>query len=840
MIVSSTEKASIIVVEDETIVALDIKRRLEKLGYRIIGLASTADQCLGLVEKTKPNLVLMDISLTGSMDGIEAAEILHKRFLIPVIFLTANSDKSTLQRASLAEAYGYILKPFSERELASTIEMALYRNGMEQKLRESENRLRAIFEAASDGLFLISQDGEILDVNPAGCNMFGYERSELLHASVRKMAFELLDQSMPAMRSDLNGDGLHEYQMRHKDGSTVWVEMTLSKVEGGVNSPVIGIVRDITRRKEAELQLRKSEERYSLALRGANDGLWDLDLKTESMYFSPRWKEMLGYAEEDIEDTMSAWLSLIYVEDLDLFEIQLSNHLSGRTLQFEVEHRMRTKNDNYRWVQTRGLALRDEQGNVYRMSGSQTDVTERKLAERQLLHDAFHDELTGLPNRALFSDRLGRALERVQRNSGRQFAVIFMDLDRFKIVNDSLGHQAGDQLLVQLSRRLSNVLRSMDTLARLSGDEFVVLLEEITELPEVISVVERIQEELKHSYILNNQTVFISASMGIVADVHMYHKPEDVLRDADIAMYRAKMEGKNRYVVFDDQLRSQALTRLELEADLRGALERNELVICYQPILDLNTYRLTGFEALLRWEHPKRGEIMPINFITLAEETGLILQIGWWVLDEACQKLKGWQNLLQCEPPLSMSVNLSGRQLVHPDLQNQITRILAQNQVDPHNLKLEITETQLVENSSVTIRAMGFLRNLGIQLLIDDFGMGFSSLGYVQHFPIDTIKIDRSFIHQIDAENQYPEVAHMIINLAHELGMGTIAEGIETEEQLEQLKMLNCAHGQGFLFSKALDHEHVQKLLNLLANSNNSLRQILESFSSENGSILRD
>jgi diguanylate cyclase (GGDEF)-like protein len=447
------------------------------------------------------------------------------------------------------------------------------------------------------------------------------------------------------------------------------------------------------------------------------------------------------------------------------------------------------------------------------MSGSQSDVTERKLVEQQLLHDALHDGLTGLPNRALFLDRLDRTIARARRNGNYSFSVLFLDLDRFKIVNDSLGHHLGDSLLTAFGMRLLKLLRSSDTLARLGGDEFVILLDELGNVSDAVLIAEKIQEDLKQPFNLNDQSVYISASIGVVTDTSGYEKPEDILRDADIAMYRAKADGKARHALFDPKLRERAITRLELEGDLRQALNNQEFTVLYQPILLLETGKISGFEALLRWYHPARGSISPVDFIPVAEETGLILPIGRWVLKEACNQLRTWQGRFPSDPPLTMSVNISGRQFVQPTILEQIQQILDETKLDPRTLKLEITESLLMENTEAVRATLTRLRQMGIQVLIDDFGTGYSSLGYVQQFPIDTIKIDRIFVNQMSVKNSQLDLVGTIVELAHKFGMNTIAEGVETEEQLNLLKKLDCKFGQGWLFSKALSIDKVESLL---------------------------
>jgi diguanylate cyclase (GGDEF)-like protein/PAS domain S-box-containing protein len=685
-------KANILVVEDESIVALDIKQRLEVMGYKVVAIVNSGEQAIQKSERLNPDLVLMDVKLKGKMDGIEAAAIIRANLHLPIIFLTAFADESSLHRASVTESFGYILKPFEERELSINIEMALYKHKMENQLRESE-------------------------------------------------------------------------------------------------------------------------ERYSLAARGVNDGLWDWNLKTGVVYYSPRWKEMLDFHENEIGTDIEEWRRLIHPEDRDRFELDLANHLAGLTPHFKNESRLSTSKNELRWMLTRGVAVYNQEGVPYRMAGSQSDVTERKLAEQQLLHDAFHDALTNLPNRTLFLDRLERTMERKRRNDQVAYSVLFLDLDRFKVINDSLGHQQGDRLLVEFAERTSHILRSSDTLARLGGDEFVILLEELKDSAETERIAERILDDLKLPFQLNDQPVFITASIGIVAGSSDYLRPEDILRDADIAMYRAKADGKARHALFDPVMRERAVTRLELEGDLRLALSRGEFSVFYQPILSLETGRVTGFEALLRWFHPVRGSIPPMEFIAVAEEIGLIMPIGRWVLSKACHQLRQWQLQFPYNPSLTMSVNISGRQLSHPAFLEQVQQILQEANFDPQTLKLEITESLLMVNSEDILSTLKRLREMGIQLLIDDFGTGFSNLGYVPQFPINTIKIDKLFVNQMGANGKNSEIAHTIVQLANDWGFGTIAEGIETSEQLDQLKSMDCESGQGWLFSKAVSSDQIEAYL---------------------------
>ncbi len=466
------------------------------------------------------------------------------------------------------------------------------------------------------------------------------------------------------------------------------------------------------------------------------------------------------------------------------------------------------------FTQHRNLVERDRLLEVSRVNDQlQVELTERKRAEQQLAHTALHDPLTDLPNRLLFMDRLRHVIEHARRHKGYMYAVLFLDLDRFKVVNDSLGHNIGDQLLIESARRLTACLRSEDTVARFGGDEFVILLEDIQDASDAIQIAERIQNDLALPYDLGNHKVVIFVSTGIVLGEAGYEQPDDVLRDADIAMYRAKGQGLGRYKIFDSAMLDRVMSRMELENNLQKALEHQEFIVHYQPILDVRTNRIAGFEALVRWQHPIKGLIPPAEFIPTAEETGLIVPIGYWVLDEACRQIGIWQAQFPADPPLTINVNLSTRQYTQPDLIPRITDILQKNKLDAGSLKLELTESLVIEDSESTSLTLSKLRGLGIQVQIDDFGTGYSSLSYLHTLPIDTLKVDRSFISRLGTNTNSSEIVRTILTLAHNLGMKVIAEGVETDEQLSRLKAMDCEYIQGFLFAKPVDNQEAGALL---------------------------
>jgi len=548
--------------------------------------------------------------------------------------------------------------------------------------------------------------------------------------------------------------------------------------------------------------LRESEERYALSARGANDGLWVWDLGADTVYYSDRWKEMLGFTQDEVSDAPQEWFSRVHPDDVGELLASIDAHRHGATASIEHEHRMRCKGGEYRWMLARGVAVRDAAGAATRIAGSQTDITERKVAIDRLTHDAFHDALTGLPNRALFMDRLGRLMERSRRHSGHQFAVLFLDLDRFKVVNDSLGHALGDMLLISVAERLRVALRATDTVARLGGDEFTILLE-IDHLADAVRTAERIQEELRLPFRVGENEIFTTASIGIALSVTRYERPHDVLRDADIAMYRAKSRGRGIHEVFDKTMHDRAVKLLKFETELRRSIERDELRVHYQPIVSLLSAKVVGFEALLRWQ---RGDelVNADEIVPIAEETGLILPIGRWVLRESLRQLAEWQELYPDNESLHMHVNLSAKQFLQPNLLEQIAAALDEAGVDADRLHLEVTESVIIENPEAAAELLEQLRATGVGISLDDFGTGYSSLSSLRQFPFDTLKIDRSFISN-NGDHRNDAIVRTISNLARILGMDVTVEGLESADQVERMRDLGIDYAQGFYFSRPVD-----------------------------------
>jgi diguanylate cyclase (GGDEF)-like protein/PAS domain S-box-containing protein len=564
--------------------------------------------------------------------------------------------------------------------------------------------------------------------------------------------------------------------------------------------------------KHAEQALRESEERYALAARGSNDGLWDWNLVSNTFYFSPRWKAMLGHHEAEIGEDAAELFDRIHPSDKGHVDRAIASHLKGELPHLETEARLRHKNGTYRWMLIRGIMVRDEAGTPLRMAGSQTDITEGKVA----------DPLTGLPNRLLFLDRLLQRIEYRKRHPEELFAVLFLDLDAFKMVNDSLGHLAGDQLLVGVAERLVTLLRRTDTIARLEdgitvarlgGDEFAILLNDLRYPADVVCVAERLMRELSQPFIIDDREIFTTVSIGIAVSNLGYQHPEEFLRDADTAMYRAKSLGKARYEMFDAEMRANVTKRLQLETDLRHAIERREFRNYYQPIISLESGRIVGFEALLRWQHPTRGLVGPNEFIPVAEETGLIRDMGWEVLSQACNQLVEWRKFGPEYADLTMSVNLSVKQFPQPQFAEKVDELLRQLGLPEGSLKLEITESSLMSDPAAAVALLSKLKALGVRLAIDDFGTGYSSLSYLQRFPLDTLKIDRSFTSAMGSGQKEETIIGSIMPLAQKLGMDVVAEGVETEEQLVFLKEVECKYAQGFYFSRPIPAADAGKLL---------------------------
>jgi diguanylate cyclase (GGDEF)-like protein/PAS domain S-box-containing protein len=602
-----------------------------------------------------------------------------------------------------------------------------------------------------------------------------------------------------------------ELKIATRRGPHRWVDVTLAPVEIEGLTWAMATAFDVTDHKLAEDAVRESERRLRDMLETVRLASLLLDSEGNVTFCNDYLLELLGLEQEQILGRN--WFEQCLPPEqreaaLARFREEMaagapSPHQEGTVLTAHGERRLLA------WSST---LLKDLEGRPVGTASLGVDMTEQKRAESKLLHDAMHDALTGLPNRALFMDRLGGAMARSKRRPSYQFAVVFLDVDRFKVVNDSLGHLMGDQLLMEIGRRLEGCLRPGDTVARLGGDEFTVLLDDMADTQVPARVAERIQAALNAPFQVAGREVFVTVSMGIAQNKARYQHPEDFLRDADTAMYHAKATGKARHQEFDTAMHARAMGLLQIENDLRKAVERGELRLYYQPFLSLRTGAIAGFEALVRWQHPQRGLVPPGDFIRVAEETGLILPLGSWVLNEACRQLRAWDAHLPDES-LVMSVNLSGKQFSQPDLRREVSHVLEGTGIVPRRLKLEITESVLMEDPDAAAATLAALRAEGTQVCIDDFGTGYSSLSYLLRFPADTLKIDRSFVNDLSAGTQHWELVRTILALARNLGMDVIAEGVENDDQLTRLEALECDYVQGYHLSRPVDAETAVRLL---------------------------
>jgi len=573
-------------------------------------------------------------------------------------------------------------------------------------------------------------------------------------------------------------------------------------------------------------RLAEREQLFQLITENAADMIAVVDAKGRRLYNSPAYEKILGYTPDELAATSS--IAQVHPEDqARVLQVAQKAHLTGRGER--LEYRIRHKDGSWRVLESTASAIPGRNGEPEGLVIVNRDITDRKGAEALLEHRAFHDGLTNLPNRILFLDRLQRAIWFSQRHKDFRFAVLFIDIDDFKVFNDSLGHTAGDELLIQVARRLSGCLRGTDTvsrgsnpseeyiagdhtLARPGGDEFVVLASELRDPSDAIRMSERIRDRMAVPFAVKGQEIVMTASVGIVFADAGTTNAEDVLRDAEIAMYRAKEVGKARYEVFDNAMQADAVKRLQLETDLRKALECDEFRVHYQPLVSLVNGQIVGFEALSRWERPS-GIVMPSDFISVADETGLILPLNRQLLRESCQQLRHWQFAFPSDPQLTISVNVTAKQFAQPDLSLQIGEILQQAQIDPGLVNLEITEHIAMQDPDQSARVLSELKALGVRLSIDDFGTGYSSLSRLQSFPVDTLKIDRSFVSTMAADPETHEIVRIIVMLAHNLGLRVVAEGIENQQQMDLLKQFGCEMGQGYLFSKPAAAGTIEELL---------------------------
>lgn len=736
--------------------------------------------------------VLADLDL----DRADAAGIAGLRTLCAgaaVIALIGRSDEKLGRAALGAGAQEYLVKgPIEPDLLLRTLRYAVEK----KRIADALLRLEQAVGTMQLGVAITDIAGRIVYTNGAEAAMHGYDVEEMLSMDAR-------DLSPPANWMPLTLEELRDVRVwkrervrLRKDGSSFPVQLMSDVIRDAAGQP-LGIVttcEDISERWEAEEALRESEERYALAARGTNDGLWDWNLRTGRAYFSPRWKTMLGQEEAEVGAGIDEWFGRIHPDDLARVQRKIEDHLQGRTQRFEDEHRMRHKDGSFRWVLSRGFASRSYYGRAYRMAGAQTDVTDRRA----------YDPLTGLPNRALFAERLEDALARHRRRKG-QFAVLFVDLDRFKAVNDTLGHIAGDQLLVQVARRLEGSVRPGDTVSRFAGDEFAVLLERIQTVTDATGVADRIHRALAEPVVLSDREVIPSASVGVALSLTPYERADDVVRDADAAMYRAKQEGGGRWEICDEAMRERVASRARMQQDLRHALERGELAVDYQPVVEPASGELRGFEALLRW----RGLLLPLDFLVASEEAAGIVRIEGWLLREACAQAGRWR--ARYALPFRLAFNVSAAQFLRPELAAEVTAALEAAAFPASALTLEVTEDTLLRDASAVAASFGAINALGVGIVLDGFGSGQASIAALRRFRLRGVKLDPALVTAGDRETS--ALLPALMGIASALSLPLAAAGVETEPQRARVQAMGCTEAQGPHFAKPLDAAAAAELL---------------------------
>ncbi len=674
------------VVEDEVLVARDIKARLERMGYSVAGVAGQGDEAVKMALHLRPDLILMDINLKGEIDGITAALNIRQSYDVPVIFCTAYSNTETFERAKISEPYGYVLKPFDNRELEINIEIALYKHRIEKDLRITKKQLNVTLTNVSDGVIATAESGEVFLVNPPAESLIGIPRRILKGKNIDDIL---------RLKDFETGESIADFKARllNSDKHT-------------------------------------ADHRYNL-------------IRAEG---------------EEIPIEISA--NVLTAEETNI------------------------------------------EGVVYTIR----DISKQVGYEKTIRYNAFYDGLTNLPNRALFLDRLVYSLNRSKRGKNNPFAVLFIDLDEFRLINEGLGHQVGDQVVTMIGQRIGKMLRPEDTLSRFGGDIFVVLLDPVSSVGDVTLVCDRIQASIAEPVLLDNREIRITSTVGIVINNNHYQVPQDLIRDADTAMHRAKAHAKGSYMIFDTEMHRNVLRFMEWKSDIQQAIQDQDFEIHYQPIICTVTGRVVSLEALLRWQHKEHGFVSPAEFVPIAEESGQIVPIGEWVIRTVCKQIKAWQDMGMGD--VKVAVNLSARQF-DTDIAQFITSVIMDTRIPPNSLGLEITEGIAMTNVDKNILMMEKLRNLGLDISIDDFGTGYSSLAYLKRFPIHTLKIDRSFIMDIEKNLDDLAITQAIIAMAQNLRLKVLAEGVETVEQLNILKQAGCDYIQGYYYSQPLRHDDV-------------------------------
>ena len=795
----------IMVVEDERIVALDLRQTLESFGHEVVLVASSGEQAVADAPQLRPDLVLMDIHLDGPMDGTTAARILQEHN-IPVMFLTAFAGQSMLDEAEQSNPYGYLVKPVETRALEAAVRMALARRRAEVAVEKGEERLRLAIDAAELGVWEWDAQAKQFVSEGRFERIFGCRPDSLDDAQSGFLA--RFDPAFrPGIAQALTETGAVRTRAKLAEapitGDNGWVDLHARVIPGpdGDLERTIGVIRDVTAEREQQEHLRRA----AVVFTSTAEGMAILDTERRIVSVNPAFESLTGYTEAEVVGL-----------DPDGF-------LYARRREDNLEHRLAESGSDYNSGEVACMrrdgslltawqhicVVRDEHGQVGNYVLALSDADALRRAEAQINHLAYHDPLTGLGNRNMLEDTVEREIARAREHDGR-VAVLFIDLDGFKLINDTMGHTAGDMLLTEIARRVGRILRRTDTAIRIGGDEFVIVVPDVSRLEDCAGLAEKLLCEIRSSVELEHERVSVSASIGIAVYPDNAKDVSGLVQAADSAMYGAKERGRNGFAFYSADMAERAMERLHIEQGLLRALAEDQLVLQYQPVVRLDDGTLVGFEALIRWDEPIHGRIGPERFIPVAEECGLIDYIGSWVLRTACHQGAAW--IRAGFDDLRLAVNVSARQLRNGEFLGTVREVLAETGFPAQQLELEITESTL-QSVDHSRQLLGELRSLGVGIAIDDFGTGFSSLSLLKDLPIDRIKIDRSFVNDLPEDTNGVAITEAIIAMAARLGLALIAEGVETQAQRQFLHQRGCAEAQGYLFSRPLDVPDVSPLI---------------------------
>ncbi len=692
-----------------------------------------------------------------------------------------------------------------------------------KKFNYSNEMFKALTEQSVQGISVADTDGKYLFVNNTFCQMMGYNQQELLQMSVCDITAPKQENSAFNQEKKACEQNAIRMILQRKDGTTFISEVINKTITFNELTYTLGVVQDISERVAIEQALVKSELHKNVVMQIANDGIWDWHLQTNFVLYDERYYTMAGYANNAFPYTFEEWEKRVHPDDITHVTQCYQAYLADRTNTFDVEFRFLRNDQSYMWIQAKGkIAERDNNNKPLRFIGTHSDISVQKKYQEEILHQAHFDSLTYLPNRFLSLDRLNHACIEANRKQ-EHVVLLFLDLDDFKKINDSLGHDIGDLLLIEAANRLRHVVRAVDTVGRLGGDEFIIILSGLNNIKEAHPIVENLLNQFREAFLIKKREMILTASVGVAIYPNDASNSAELLRNADSAMYDAKAHGRNTYSYYTSYMNQCAQRRLAIEEQFNGALTRQEFSVYFQPKIDISTSKIMGAEALLRWYNPALGNVTPDEFITIAEQTGHIISLGKFVLQQALEYTAYWHKYFNSN--FQIAVNLSPRQFRDPQLLSFIKKCLAEHNVEPSKLELEITEGVLLSGHSYVDQVLTDINNQGIKMAMDDFGTGYSSLSYLRSYPFDVLKIDQSFINDINQTEKTKSLINAIISMSHAMNLKVVAEGIETRKQLEQLKLFNCDYGQGYLFSKPICAKEMTLLLKTSLHSNLPVNQ---------------